>query len=82
MEMADLNEVEVEVIRGLADNNMNITQTATALYMHRNTVSYRIERIRKKTGIDPMNFYGLCKLLMLVGQMERMADNAETRERQ
>jgi DNA-binding PucR family transcriptional regulator len=52
------------------------------MYVHRNTVCYRIERVKKKTGIDPLDFYGLCKLLMLVGQMERMADNAETRERQ
>lgn len=80
--MTELNEVEVEVIHALADNNMNITDTAKTLYMHRNTVSYRISRVKKKTGIDPMNFYGLCKLLMLVGQMERMIDDAETRKRQ
>lgn len=80
--MKMLNEVEIEVIRGLADNRMNVSETARALYMHRNTVGYRIERVKKKTGIDPLDFYGLCKLLMLVGQMERMTDNAETRERQ
>lgn len=80
--MPELDELDVEVIRGLADNRMNVTDTARAIHLHRNTVLYRIGRVKKKTGIDPMDFYGLCKLLMLSGQMERMTDNAETREGQ
>lgn len=71
-----LDELDIEVIRGLADNRMNVTFTAEALHLHRNTVLFRINRVRKKTNIDPMDFYGLCKLLMLVGQMERMSDCA------
>lgn len=78
--MHNLDELDVEVIRGLADNRMNVSDTARALHMHPNTVYYRIKRVKKKTDIDPMDFYGLCKLLMLAGQMERVIDNAEARE--
>lgn len=68
---AQLDELDVEIVRGLAENNMKISETAMELHMHRNTVAWRIQRVKKKTGIDPMTFYGLCKLLMLVGQMEK-----------
>lgn len=68
---AQLDELDVQIIRGLADNRMNVTETAKAMYIHRNTVRFRIERVKKKTNIDPLDFYGLCKLLMLVGQIEK-----------
>ena len=69
--MPKLDKLDIEVIRGLADNRMNVTDTARAIHLHRNTVRARIERTKKKTGIDPTDFYGLCKLLMLVGQVEK-----------
>ena len=74
---APFDKLDVEIIRGLADNNMKVTETANAMYIHRNTVLYRAKRVQKKTGIDPFDFYGLCKLLMLVGQMERIQDNGQ-----
>jgi DNA-binding PucR family transcriptional regulator len=35
-------------------NNCNMNQTAQAIYAHRHTVAYRLERIRDLTGLDPM----------------------------
>ena len=37
-------------------NGMNISQTARKLYMHRNTLIYRLNKIQKTTGIDLRNF--------------------------
>jgi sugar diacid utilization regulator len=34
-------------------NNCNMNQTATAIHAHRHTVSYRLDRIRELTGLDP-----------------------------
>lgn len=34
------------------DNNLNISETARQLYIHRNTLVYRLEKIQKKTGLD------------------------------
>lgn len=34
------------------DNNLNISETARQLYVHRNTLMYRLEKIQKKTGLD------------------------------
>jgi carbohydrate diacid regulator len=58
-----MDKRDVEIILALADNNMNETQTARDLYMHRNTVIYRLRKVKKLTGLDPMNFYDLCKLV-------------------
>lgn len=33
-------------------HQLHLSQTATALFIHRNTLNYRLERIRKKTGLD------------------------------
>ena len=34
-------------------HNCNMNQTATAIHAHRHTVSYRLDRIRELTGLDP-----------------------------
>lgn len=38
------------------ENGMNISQTARKLYMHRNTLIYRLNKIQKTTGMDLRNF--------------------------
>ena len=54
------------VILALADNRMNISDTARALSIHRNSVVYHIEKIKKEIGLDPRDFYDLCELLDMV----------------
>ena len=38
------------------DNNLNISETARQLYVHRNTLVYRLERIEKAIGLDIRTF--------------------------
>ena len=37
-------------------NGMNVSETARKLYMHRNTLIYRLNKIQKTCGIDLRNF--------------------------
>ena len=37
-------------------HGMNISETSRCLYMHRNTLMYRINKIRSVTGLDLRNF--------------------------
>jgi len=37
-------------------NNLNLTDTAAKLYIHRNTLLYRLEKIQKYTGFDIKRF--------------------------
>lgn len=38
------------------DNGLNISETARKLYVHRNTLVYRLEKLQKTIGLDIRNF--------------------------
>lgn len=61
-----LDEVDAAIIMGLAENNMRATETAYDLHVHRNTVVYRVQKIKELTGLDPLNFYDLHQLVHMV----------------
>lgn len=63
-----MTEQDVKTILALADSNMRPTEASYRLYLHRNTVLYRIDRIKKETGLDPLNFYDLHKLVDMAGK--------------
>ena len=65
-----MDELDTAIILTLAATNMNETETARVLFMHRNTVLYHIVKIKKLTGLDAANFYDLCKLVQIVGEKE------------
>lgn len=58
-----LDERDYKIIQVMADNNLNVSMTAEELYMHRNTVIYHIEKIKRITGLDARNFFDLHSLL-------------------
>src|SRR4029450_11456587 len=35
------------------EHNCNMNATASAIYAHRHTVAYRLDRVRELTGLDP-----------------------------
>jgi carbohydrate diacid regulator len=52
------------------ENNMNISQTAKVLYIHRNTLIYRLRKIEEMTSIKTNRFQD-CMLLYLVLKNKR-----------
>ncbi len=52
----DLDEETMTTIKKLFENNLNISETARQLYIHRNTLVYRLERIEKRLGLDIRTF--------------------------
>lgn len=48
----DLDEEELHTIQKFFENNLNVSETARQLFIHRNTLVYRIEKIQKATGLD------------------------------
>ncbi|MGN0362035.1 MAG: PucR family transcriptional regulator [Bilifractor sp.] len=53
---AELDEEALTTIRQFFNNNLNISETARQLYIHRNTLVYRIEKLQKTTGLDIRKF--------------------------
>ncbi len=49
---------QLETIKVFLESNLNVTLAAKKLYMHRNSLQYRIDKFIEKTGIDIKNFNG------------------------
>lgn len=50
------DEEAMSTINKFFENNLNISETARQLYVHRNTLVYRLERIQKAIGLDIRTF--------------------------
>lgn len=48
------------------DNNLNIAITSDKIFMHRNTLVYRIEKIHKSTGLNIRDFEDAITLKALI----------------
>ena len=64
----DVDSETLAIIRTFFENNLNLSETARQLYVHRNTLVYRFEKIQKKFGLDLRTFEDAMtfKLAMLV----------------
>lgn len=47
-----LDDETLMTINKFFDNNLNISETSRQLFLHRNTLVYRLEKIQKSTGLD------------------------------
>lgn len=66
-EKIDLIEDSKELIRALWENQGNVSMAAKSLFVHRNTLQYRIERFHESTGLalKQIDELALCYLLTL-----------------
>lgn len=53
---ADLDDETLNTLNKFFENNLNVSETARQLYVHRNTLVYRIERIQESTGLNLRDF--------------------------
>lgn len=51
-----LDDEIIKTVQSFFKNNLNISETARQMYLHRNTLVYRIEKVMKITGLDLRNF--------------------------
>ena len=72
-------EEELTTVYTFFDNNLNISETARQLYVHRNTLVYRLEKIQKKTGLDVRVFDDALtfKIAMMVADHMKYINNEE-----
>ncbi len=57
-----LNEELEETLRVFLENNLNIKITSDDMHIHRNTLLYRLDKIKELWGLDPRNFNDAIKL--------------------
>ncbi|MDK2991284.1 MAG: carbohydrate diacid regulator [Clostridiales bacterium] len=51
-----LNEAMIQTVQKLFENSLNLSETSRQLYIHRNTLVYRLDKIQKYTALDLRNF--------------------------
>lgn len=73
----DLDEEILTTINKFFENNLNVSETSRQLYVHRNTLVYRIEKLQKSTGLDIRIFDDALTLkiaLMVVSYMKYLRE--------
>ena len=51
-----LDKESLSTIQSFFENNLNVSETSRKLFVHRNTLVYRLEKIKKITGLDLREF--------------------------
>ena len=51
-----LDQETLDTINRFFENNLNVSETSRKLFVHRNTLVYRLEKIKKLTGLDLREF--------------------------
>ena len=58
-----MTQLDREILISFAKNGMVVSRVAQQLFMHRNTVEYHLQKVKRKTGLDPRNLFHLAELL-------------------
>ena len=53
---SELDDETLATLNKFFENNLNVSETSKQLFVHRNTLVYRIEKIQKATGLNLRNF--------------------------
>jgi len=48
----DFDEETLQTINKFFENSLNVSETSRQLYIHRNTLVYRLDKLQKSTGLD------------------------------
>jgi len=73
-----LDEEILKTVQKFFENNLNISETARQMYLHRNTLVYRIEKVLKQTGMDVRIFDDAVffkTAYMVKAYLEKLNDN-------
>lgn len=75
----DLDEETLTTINKFFENNLNVSETSRQLFIHRNTLVYRIEKLQKATGLDIRTFEDAMtfKIAMMVVNYMKYLDTLE-----
>ena len=75
----ELDDETLNTLNKFFENNLNVSETARQLYVHRNTLVYRIERIQESTGLNLRSFDDALtfKIALMVANYMKYLDERE-----
>lgn len=71
----ELTEQEVKIIKALVQCNMKVKPAARAIPASHMYIRYNVEKLKRRTGLDPRNFLDLMKLYEMVKEQENETDS-------
>ena len=71
------NDEMLHTIETFFENSLNLSETARKLYIHRNTLVYRLEKVQRAIGLDLRSFDDAVtfKMMMLLGKNTQSRKN-------
>ena len=75
----DFDDETITTINKFFENNLNVSETSRQLYIHRNTLVYRLDKLQKSTGLDLRIFEDAItfKIALMVAKYMRYMDSLE-----
>ena len=75
----ELDDETLTTINKFFENNLNVSETSRQLYVHRNTLVYRIEKLEASTGLDIRTFEDALtfKIALMVVNYMKYLDSLE-----
>lgn len=73
--ISDFDEETLHTVNQFFENNLNVSETSRQLYIHRNTLVYRLDKLQKNTGLDVRIFEDAIKFkiaMMVAGYVDYM----------
>ena len=67
-----------QTVQVFFENDLNMSNTARKLFMHRNTLAYKFDRIQQLTGLDPRSFRDAV-ILRILFELKEIEKETETR---
>ena len=73
----ELDEETLSIINQFFENNLNISETARQRFVHRNTLTYKLDKIEKLTGLDVKCFEDAMtfKIALMVAKYKELMSN-------
>ena len=70
LSMDQFDEETRTTVNKFFENNLNVSETSRQLYIHRNTLVYRLDKLQKMTGLDLRNFDDaiIFKIMLMVSK--------------
>lgn len=66
-----LNEDMLKTITMFFDKNLNLSDASRELYIHRNTLVYRLDKVQKQLGLDLRRFHDAMTFKLLLDLKKR-----------